>query len=191
PVFTVNGYGFMNCDPDDGVRFWDVLVKHGVQMYLCSHVLAFDAQVRRGVVQLTTGCAVDKGLYPPHTEYVHFVQVALEQDRQRFQTIDLAGTTREWAVWPVRETPERHALSADPKQLAEQLRSGTSGIRPGDHWYIIWRFSGVVPQPAEHPIALLAGFMGMEVVFEEASMRLVVNLAPEREKGWERWTGPR
>ena len=40
-------------------------------------------------------------------------------------------------------------------------------------------------------MALLAGFMGIEVVFEEASMRLAVNLAPEREKGWEKWTGPR
>jgi calcineurin-like phosphoesterase family protein len=191
PAHTVNGYGFMNCNHEDSLKFWDLLVKHGVQIYLCSHVLAFDVQVHRGVMQIATGCASGKGgggLMPDNTEYVHFVQVALGDDGVRFQTIDMASSVREWGVWPVKESPGRYAVDNTSAKLSEQLRSGPT---VGETWYVIWRFSGVVPQPADHPQTLLAGFMGLSIVFEEASMRLAVNLTPERDRSWERWTGPK
>lgn len=187
PVHTVNGYGFMNCDHEDGLKLQELLTKHGVQLYVCSHVLAFDVQMHGGVMQLTTGCASGKGggaLYPDYTEYVHFVQVALGNEGIRFQTIDMDGGVREWGVWPVRETADRYPLDGASAKLSEQLREGPTRGVPGasEHWYIIWRFSGIVPQPAEHNQTLLAGFMGMRVVFEESSMRLAVLLAPERDR---------
>jgi hypothetical protein len=186
----------MNCDRDDGRKLQALMVQHGVQLYLCSHVLAFDVQTHDGVIQLTTGCASAKGgggLYPDYTEYVHFVQMALGDSGLAFQTIDMEGVTREWGAWPIHEAKDRYPLDRASARLSEQLRQGPTGGAPGasEHWYVVWRFSGIVPQLAEHAQTLLAGFMGMSVVFEESSLRLAVNLAPERDRTWERWGGPR
>src|SRR5262249_46712470 len=107
------GYGahpIWRIEPPQAEVFWGVLVKHHVNAYLCSHVLAFDAQVRKGVLQLTSGGAGTSGsfpggLMPGRTEYFHAVQLAVDGRGLRYQVRDVEGTVREWAEWPLSLPP--------------------------------------------------------------------------------------
>ena len=59
PVFPVNGFGgaYQREIGHEYTRpFWDVLVNENVLAYLCSHILAFDVQARRGPTDLQRGC---------------------------------------------------------------------------------------------------------------------------------------
>lgn len=101
PAWAVNGFegpvGRTLAEPD---KFWDVLVRHGVFAYLCSHILAFDVQVRAGVLQITTAGAGTVHRMPPEIEYLHAVQMALDAEGLHAQVIDDAGTVRERFDWP-------------------------------------------------------------------------------------------
>lgn len=68
PAWTVNGFvGPVARTLAHPRPFWDVLVRHGVFAYLCSHILAFDAQVREGVLQITTAGAGTVHRMPPRS----------------------------------------------------------------------------------------------------------------------------
>jgi hypothetical protein len=103
PVFPVNGFdGGWLVEAKSGKRLWELLVKHGVSAYLCAHIIAFDVQVRDGVLQITSG----GGGFPyffdkEDTEYHHCVQLAVEPNRLRCQTLDTNGKLREWLNWPL------------------------------------------------------------------------------------------
>jgi hypothetical protein len=113
PVFPVNGYSSLPWCFAPGARasLWDILVRHGVTAYLCSHVLAFDAQVHRGVLQLTAGGAaggdpatdhpaIPHGMMPGPQEYPHVAQLAVDAQGLRCQVLDFTGTVREHLAWP-------------------------------------------------------------------------------------------
>ncbi len=60
PVHPVNGFaGAYQRDvgPEHATEFWNVLSEGGVLAYLCGHILAFDVQVHRGVLQICTAGA--------------------------------------------------------------------------------------------------------------------------------------
>ena len=105
PVWPVNGYDQSpnwRIVPGDGAAFWAVLKRHRVMAYLCSHVIAFDAQVHDDILQLTTGGAGTN--YGPNgfmgpDEYHHLVQAALDGQGLRCQTLDLLGNIREELHW--------------------------------------------------------------------------------------------
>lgn len=106
PVWPVNGYGespLWCIVPDQGHAMWRVLVSHRVTAYLCSHIIAFDAQAHDGVLQLTTGGAGTSygpgGFMNAPEEYHHFVQTALDDRGLRCQTIDPDGRVREQVEW--------------------------------------------------------------------------------------------
>ena len=110
PVWTVNGYAGdyqRNLERDNGQRFWDVLVRHGALAYVCSHILAFDAQVHRGVLQICSAGAGTAHRMPPDDEYLHIVQAALDDKGLRYQVLDRAGQVREWLAWPWRPSAIR------------------------------------------------------------------------------------
>jgi hypothetical protein len=103
PAHPVNGFSgpyARDLAPDCAARFWDTLVRHGVLAYLCSHILAFDVQVHRGVLQLTTAGAGTAHRMPEGIEYLHFVQAALDAHGLRYQVLDTEGTARERLAWP-------------------------------------------------------------------------------------------
>ena len=106
PVFPINGYRgrIWTMSPEFGEPFWDVLVRHGVDAYLCSHVIAFDAQVYRGVAQITSGGAGTSsgpgGCMPAPIEYHHLVQLALDSVGLQAQVLDMDGHCRERFCWP-------------------------------------------------------------------------------------------
>lgn len=104
PVFPVNGFaGAYQRDigPEHAEAFWDTLVAHGVSAYLCSHILAFDAQVHRGVLQLCTAGAGTRHRMPEGIEYLHCVQLALDGAGLRCQVLDTDGCVRERIEWPL------------------------------------------------------------------------------------------
>ena len=110
PAWTVNGFaGPVGRTLSEPEPFWDVLVRHKVLAYLCSHILAFDVQVHAGVLQITTAGAGTVHRMPPEVEHLHAMQMALDGQGLRAQVIDDTGTVRERFAWP----PDVRAASKD------------------------------------------------------------------------------
>lgn len=104
PVFPINGFfGAYQREigPEHAGAFWDVLVEAGVLAYLCSHILAFDVQVHRGVLQVCTAGAGTAHRMPEGVEYLHCVQGALDGEGLRYQVLDAEGRVRERLAWPL------------------------------------------------------------------------------------------
>ncbi len=87
--------------PSMRATFWNVLVEGGVLAYLCSHILAFDVQVHRGVLQVCTAGAGTAHRMPEGIEYLHCVQGALDAEGMRYQVLDTEGRVRERLSWPL------------------------------------------------------------------------------------------
>jgi hypothetical protein len=103
PAFSVNGFSGpcqRDIDPETAAAFWDILVKHGVRAYICSHILAFDVQAHRGVLQICSAGAGTAHRMPEGIEYLHCVQMALDAESLRYQVLDVAGRVRETLDWP-------------------------------------------------------------------------------------------
>jgi hypothetical protein len=108
PVHAVNGYSAPSqhvVDPKQGATLWSIFQDNGVLAYVTSHVLAFDVQVHDGILQLTSAGAGTKHRMPEGIEYLHCVQVALDQDGLRYQVLDVDARVRERLAWPVRLPP--------------------------------------------------------------------------------------
>jgi hypothetical protein len=103
PVHPLNGYPAGNgwAFPEDQRKvIWDILLRHGVTAYLCSHVLAFDVQAHDGLLQITSAGA-GTGSMPEGTEYLHAVQIALDDQGLRYQVLDTSGAVRDRLSWPL------------------------------------------------------------------------------------------
>lgn len=102
PVFPVNGYAgpyARHIGAEYADAFWRILTAHKVFAYLCSHILAFDVQVHQGVLQVTTAGA-GTAHRMPDDEYLHAMQVAVDDDGMRYQVLDTDGVIREGLNWP-------------------------------------------------------------------------------------------
>ncbi|MCP3476647.1 hypothetical protein NLM33_41475 [Bradyrhizobium sp. CCGUVB1N3] len=75
--------------------FWNILVNENVLACLCSHILAFDVQAHRGVLQMCTAGAGTTHRMPGDVEYLHCVQAALDERGIRYQVLDIDGAVRE------------------------------------------------------------------------------------------------
>ena len=103
PAFPVNGYAGAyqrTIAPECVSRFWDILTEHDVTAYICSHILAYDVQVHRGVLQICSAGAGTAHRMPEGDEYLHAMQFALDDERLRWQVIDTDGIVRETMSWP-------------------------------------------------------------------------------------------
>ncbi|WP_299476393.1 metallophosphoesterase [uncultured Paracoccus sp.] len=119
PAFPVNGYAgpYARTIGDEHVGpFWGILRDNGVLVYLCSHILAFDAQVHDGVLQITSAGAGTAHRMPEEIEYLHAVQMAIDGGGLRYQVLGTAGEAREQLVWPMRlpdwRTPLPHGRAS-------------------------------------------------------------------------------
>ncbi|MBB3149744.1 hypothetical protein FHS21_006198 [Phyllobacterium trifolii] len=111
PVFPINGFSGTyqrEIGHEYTKRFWDILVDGRVFAYLCSHILAFDVQVHRGVLQICSAGAGTAHRMPEGVEYLHCVQAALDEQGLRCQVIDTNGIVRERLEWPLPETNSLH-----------------------------------------------------------------------------------
>jgi Calcineurin-like phosphoesterase len=133
PVFPVNGFTgtYQREIGHEYVRpFWDVLVNENVLAYLCSHILAFDVQAHSGVLQICTAGAGTAHRMPEGVEYLHCVQVALDEQGLRYQVLDIDGAVRERMQWPL-PNPDPARWRQLPLGEAEAMFSGClqSGCR--------------------------------------------------------------
>jgi len=206
PVFPVNGYIAwpLWCFPPAKRRpFWDLLVKHDVDAYLASHIIAFDVQAHDGVLQILSGGAGTAhgpgGFMPGSSEYFHAVQVAVDKRGLRYQVHDPTGRVREQLQWPFDLPPvsrwqpvdDRNAATLlvprDPRReiLALRIRGTTAkadrdNVKPsqrGDQTLVcaIDSSEGVEP---------------IWVGIDGDSGRLLVRIVPRSGYGRQTWKGP-
>ncbi|MBB3454084.1 hypothetical protein FHT86_002340 [Rhizobium sp. BK313] len=153
PVFPINGFSGAyqrEIGLDYAKRFWDILVDADVLAYVCSHILAFDVQVHRGVLQLCTAGAGTAHRMPEGVEYLHCIQAALDADSFRYQVLDTDGAVRERLQWPFKP--------ADPESW--------QNLSPGKHLAVFTgpmnseraielRITGLMPETAHPPAQTL------------------------------------
>ncbi|MBP90560.1 MAG: hypothetical protein CMJ64_28265 [Planctomycetaceae bacterium] len=201
PVFPVNGYiawPLWCFPPEQRSPFWDLLVKHQVDAYLASHIIAFDVQVHDGVLQILSGGAGTAhgpgGFMPGRSEYLHAVQVAVDQQGLRYQVHDPTGRVREHLRWPLALPPTGQWKPVDDQNAGSLLR-------PID-WtreLVALRIRGTRSQPnrGDADQTLLCGVDSSEGVepiwigIDGENNRLVVKLVPLSGHGWQIWQGPR
>ncbi len=194
PVFAVNGFSGAyqrEIGPEHAGPFWDILVRNRVTAYLCSHILAFDAQVHRGVLQITTAGAGTAHRMPEGIEYLHLAQMALDAQGLRYQVIDSVGNVRERLEWPgpLGEEPEWLMANSDADMVTAPVLTERGPWR--------WRFRGRAGPPSTgaaetllearnpgHALApLWIGLTGRD-------RKLTVSLAPEKGRSPHVWFGP-
>src|SRR5262249_9154871 len=115
---------------------WEMLVSQGVLAYLCSHILAFDVQVHRGVLQICTGGAGTAHKMPEGIEYLHCLQMALDADGLRCQALDIDGLVREQFAWPAAGQTLPNALALPRGAFQAPVNC------PRDHACMVLRFAG-------------------------------------------------
>ena len=195
PVFPVNGFAG-DCQRDiadeHAGAFWDLLVRHGVLAYLCSHILAFDVQVHDGVLQVLSAGAGTAHRMPEDVEYLHCVQATLDDDGLRYQVLDQSGVMRERLNWPPRLPPSRiwRPLSAGtqpapvrgypeggPPLVACRFAGRTAAqAGPAQTWLATWTDDAALP-------ALWIGLTG-----RSQRLTVVVGARPGRSPHY--WFGP-
>ena len=145
PAFPVNGFAGAfqrQINADDARALWNVLQKHEVTAYWCSHILAFDVQVHGGILQIVTAGAGTDHRMPAETEYLHCVQAAVDADELRYQVLDVDGQPRERLTWPL-PTPDWEPYKPGAMLPSKEVT--------------LWRFTGRTNQAAvSAPQTLLA-----------------------------------
>ena len=105
PVFPVNGFSGefqREIGHEHAETFWNILVEANTLAYVCSHILAYDVQVHRGVLQICTAGAGTAHRMPEGVEYLHCIQAALDDNGLRYQVLDANGVIREQLHWPLK-----------------------------------------------------------------------------------------
>jgi hypothetical protein len=194
PVHPVNGFaGAYQRDigPEHAQGFWDLLVAHGVLAYVCSHILAFDVQVHRGVLQITSAGAGTLHRMPEGIEYLHAVQAALDPDGLRYQVLDADGEVREELSWPLRladvERWSRLAAGDSPASVRGRLAPDR---------YVAFRLTGrAAPAGISSAQTLLSAFdpgrlPALWIGLRGPQQKLTVLLGPELRRSPHLWHGP-
>ena len=186
PIHSVNGFaGAYQRDvgPEHAAAFWDTLVEGGVLAYLCGHILAFDVQIHRGVLQICTAGAGTAHRMPEGVEYLHAAQAALDPQGLRYQVFDAEGCIREHLSWP---------LALPPVEQWQAL--GEAGI--GEDTIMAFRFTGHAAAAGASPAqTLLSAFRPgirapLWVGLRGPAQRLTMILEPEPGRSPHYWHGP-
>ena len=194
PVFPINGFSGpyqREIGPEHAADFWNVLVEAGVLAYLCSHILAFDVQVHRGVLQVCTAGAGTAHRMPEGIEYLHCVQGALDAEGVRYQVLDTEGRVRERLSWPLplADVTEWQTL---PAGVGEAPLVGG----PYDDRILGLRFTGRAAAAGDGSAqTLLSAFrpdlqMPLWIGLRGIDQRLSVIVGPEARRSPHYWYGP-
>lgn len=198
PVWAVNGYfGEYQrlVERENGRRFWAILRRHGARAYFCSHILAFDAQVQAGILQICTAGAGTPHRMPEGAEYLHFTQVALDEAGLRFQTLDRKGKMREWLTWEWQLPPASRWLAFTPESAKALPRDCLRNRQKAR--LIVWEIRMRLPEGGcQKPLPLLSAeakggalpylWLGISGV----DHRLTALLSPAANRSPHRWLGP-
>jgi hypothetical protein len=191
PVHPINGFSGAyqrEIGPEHAGPFWDILVAHNVTAYLCSHILAFDVQVHRGVLQICSAGAGTAHRMPEGIEYLHAVQAALDAGGLRYQVLDIDGNIRERLSWPPAPPP------ADLRQSLPPGESATPAIA-GDTPIAFHASGTTAPKGTGTAQTILSAFQpGIQaplwVGLRGADQRLTVIIGPEPRRSPHYWIGP-
>ena len=140
PIHPINGFSGSyqrEIGPEHAAEFWTILVDAGVRAYICGHILAFDVQVHRGVLQICTAGAGTAHRMPDGVEYLHCVQAVLDREGLRYQVLDSTGLVRERLQWPIRELPVEGWRTLPPGE-SQALLTG----RLGPSRFVMFRLTG-------------------------------------------------
>jgi hypothetical protein len=194
PVHPINGFSGAyqrEIGPEHAGAFWDVLVKGGVFAYLCSHILAFDVQIHRGVLQVCTAGAGTAHRMPEGVEYLHCVQSALDAEGLRYQVLDAEGRVRERLSWPLHLPDVAHWRTLPAGEGEALLAGGPHGDR-----IVALRFTGLsAPAGGGSAQTLLSAFRpGLQaplwIGLRGVGQRLTVIVGPEPHRSPHYWHGP-
>ena len=198
PVHPVNGFSGpyqREIARENGRAFWEVLARHGVLAYICSHILAFDVQVHQGVLQILTAGAGTAHRMPEGIEYLHCVQMALDRIGLRYQVLDTAGQVRECLSWPPAIPPSATWTPLEPGHQTSPWSSHDETAE-GQARLVAWRFEGITPAGGGDPQTLLATWeSGSElpplwIGLQGDEQRLAVLLSPGPGRSPHLWLGP-
>ena len=157
PVYPINGFSGSyqrEVGPEHAAAFWTILVDAEVLAYICGHILAFDVQVHRGVLQICTAGAGTAHRMPDGVEYLHCVQAVLDSEGLRYQVPDETGLVRERLEWPIRRLPVERWRTL-PAGESRALLTGRLG--PGR--FAAFRFTGqAAAEGTNHAQTLLSAF---------------------------------
>lgn len=198
PVWTVNGYFAdyqRNIETKNGRVLWDILVKHDVIAYVCSHILAFDVQVHEGVLQICTAGSGTAHRMPEGVEYLHALQVALDDDSLRYQVLDTDGNVREWLLWD---------WELSPSNTWQSFNSQTSQALPTDclqqvktPQLIVWEISGQLASDGDFSPQTLLSMAGENNALPHLwlgvtgrDQHLMLSLSPRPNRSPHSWHGP-
>ena len=190
PAFPVNGYAgtYQRNIGDEYIEeFWNTLTDNGVMSYLCSHILAFDVQCHAGVLQITSAGAGTAHRMPEGLEYLHCVQMAVDEDGLRYQVFDEDGEIRETLSWPpsVQERFEPLKRGHNPCDLAHQRVSNL---------LTLLRLSGTVSGANARQTILAAlednGTCPFWIGVVGRQRQLTIVMQPERGRSPHQWLGP-
>ena len=194
PVHPINGFSGSyqrEVGPEHAAAFWSILVDAGVLAYLCGHILAFDVQVHRGVLQICTAGAGTAHRMPEDVEYLHCVQAALDDEGLRFQVLDTTGLVRERLEWPLR-MPRADEWRTLPAGESQGLVTDTLG--PGR--FLIFRMTGhAAPGGTSVAQTLLSAFapgvlapLWIGVLGSRQTLTAIIGRQPGRSPHY--WLGP-
>jgi hypothetical protein len=226
PAFPVNGYANLSAaDPDGFIEpavravgqpatmpyfrwhivrqnaraFWDVLARHQVSAYLCSHIILYDVQVHDGVLQICTSGAGTNwgpdGFMPGMTEYYHLIQGALDESGLRYQVLDSNGQVREWLRWPL-EMPAVTAWQAIPQMTRPTLPKPAGwDQRPSTHHLVGFSVEADLGTGGDDQ-TLICGWDDQEgghilwIGLVGTDHKIEARLVPEPGHGTRVWRGP-
>ena len=186
PVHPVNGFaGAYQRDvgPEHATAFWNVLVEGGVLAYLCGHILAFDVQVHRGVLQICTAGAGTAHRMPEGVEYLHAVQAALDAAGPALSGVRCRR--------PRPRTPVVAAVGAASGAVA-----GIGDASIGEDQIVAFRFTGQAAAPGTSTAqTFLSAFRPgirapLWIGLRGPEQRLTVILEPEPGRSPHYWHGP-
>jgi hypothetical protein len=191
PVHPVNGFSGpyqREVGPEHAGRFWDILVTRGVTAYLCSHIMAFDVQVHRGVLQICSAGAGTAHRMPEGIEYLHAVQAAPDTEGLRYQVLDVDGRVRERLSWP---------LTLPAEEQWRRLQTG-AGVAPfaGGAEIVAFHFSGRGAPAGSSPAqtfvsAFQAGVQApLWIGLNGPNQQLTFIIGPEPRRSPHYWIGP-
>jgi len=200
PALAVNGLRsapLARLVEPDRKKFWSVLVRNGVQLYLCSHIQSFDARARDGVLQVCSAAACN-GSRPPDTEYQHITLFTLVDGKLSVNSIDAKGVFRESFSWSPPVLHEWRTFS--PESLnrdLEELRRPNQPWAPPDRRQLAFRIRGPYSKTREtDQQTLVCGYVMWQatetiwVGLVGSPARLAVRLQPRHYFWQQEWLGP-
>lgn len=186
--------------PDNTRAFWDVLKRHNVLAYVCSHIIAYDLQVHDGILQVCTAGAGTNwgpdGAMPGATEYLHLLQGTLDESGLRYQVVDTNGSMREWLQWPI-ELAAASSWQAIPDGMAATLPKPPGWeSRPDTQHALAFDFHGMLGAGSSESQTLLSAWDDNEgphilwVGLSDSDQKLELRMVPKAGDGDRVWRGP-